>query len=157
MVLTDVVSERFDAGVRLGGEMDKDMIAIRIGPDIPMKLLLAHRIIFSSKCSNVVSSPQIIRQLICIFHIGYSKSLEINTGGRSSCSHGRSALLNTIDLIIDAAIDGHGLAYLPMIRLSGLLKKKTDTCSWINSHQIYPVITCTIHTVDMLARYSHYL
>ncbi|HFI8069357.1 TPA: DNA-binding transcriptional regulator PgrR, partial [Escherichia coli] len=34
--LTDVVSERFDAGVRLGGEMDKDMIAIRIGPDIPM-------------------------------------------------------------------------------------------------------------------------
>lgn len=28
---------------------------------------------------------------------------------------------------------------------------------WINSHQIYPVITCTIHTVDMLARHSHYL
>ncbi|GCO66600.1 murein peptide degradation regulator [Escherichia coli] len=37
--LTDVVSERFDAGVRLGGEMDKDMIAIRIGPDIPMAIV----------------------------------------------------------------------------------------------------------------------
>ena len=43
--LTDVVSERFDAGVRLGGEMDKNMIAIRIGPDIPMAIV-AHRIIF---------------------------------------------------------------------------------------------------------------
>lgn len=37
--LTDVVSERFDAGVRLGGEMDKDMIAVRIGPDIPMAIV----------------------------------------------------------------------------------------------------------------------
>ncbi len=43
--LTDVVSERFDAGVRLGGEMDKDMIAIRI-EQIYQWLLLAHRIIF---------------------------------------------------------------------------------------------------------------
>ena len=36
--LSDVVAERFDAGVRLG-EMDKDMIAVRIGPDIPMAIV----------------------------------------------------------------------------------------------------------------------
>ena len=37
--LADVVADRFDAGVRLGGEMAKDMIAMRIGPDIPMAIV----------------------------------------------------------------------------------------------------------------------
>jgi len=34
--LTDIVRERFDAGVRLGDRLDKDMVAVRIGPDINM-------------------------------------------------------------------------------------------------------------------------
>lgn len=71
--LTDVVSERFDAGVRLGGEMDKDMIAIGISGPIRMAGQL---------------------------------------------------LLNTIDLIIDAAIDGHGLAYLPYDQVERAIKEK---------------------------------
>lgn len=37
--LADVVADRFDAGVRLGGEMAKDMIAVRIGSDIPMAIV----------------------------------------------------------------------------------------------------------------------
>jgi len=37
--LADVVADRFDAGVRLGGEIAKDMIALRIGPDIPMAII----------------------------------------------------------------------------------------------------------------------
>ena len=32
--LTDIVAGRFDAGVRLGEQIAKDMIALRIGPDI---------------------------------------------------------------------------------------------------------------------------
>src|SRR5438105_4937232 len=31
--LTDIVTERFDAGVRIGEQVAKDMIAVRIGPD----------------------------------------------------------------------------------------------------------------------------
>jgi DNA-binding transcriptional LysR family regulator len=34
--LIDFVEQRFDAGVRLGGQIAKDMIAMRIGPDMPM-------------------------------------------------------------------------------------------------------------------------
>ena len=34
--LTDIVEERFDAGVRLGESVEKDMIALRIGPDLRM-------------------------------------------------------------------------------------------------------------------------
>jgi DNA-binding transcriptional LysR family regulator len=32
-VLSDIVAERFDAGVRLGEQVAKDMVAVRIGPD----------------------------------------------------------------------------------------------------------------------------
>ena len=32
--LTDIAAERFDAGVRLGEQVAKDMIAVRIGPDV---------------------------------------------------------------------------------------------------------------------------
>src|SRR5579862_4880818 len=34
--LTDIVAERFDAGVRLGESLAKDMVAVRIGPDLRM-------------------------------------------------------------------------------------------------------------------------
>lgn len=32
--LTDIVAQRYDAGVRLGEQVAKDMIAVRIGPDV---------------------------------------------------------------------------------------------------------------------------
>ena len=34
--LTNIVTDRFDAGVRLGEQVEKDMIAVRIGPDLRM-------------------------------------------------------------------------------------------------------------------------
>src|SRR3984957_15895787 len=37
--LTDIVAERFDAGVRLGEQVDRDMIAVRIGPDFNMAVV----------------------------------------------------------------------------------------------------------------------
>src|SRR2546426_10535362 len=37
--LTDIVAQRFDAGVRSGGQVAKDMVAIRIGPDIRMAVV----------------------------------------------------------------------------------------------------------------------
>jgi DNA-binding transcriptional LysR family regulator len=37
--LTDIVAERFDAGVRLGEQIAKDMVAVRIGPDLRMAVV----------------------------------------------------------------------------------------------------------------------
>jgi LysR substrate binding domain len=37
--LTDIVAERYDAGVRLGEQLAKDMIAVRIGPDMRMAVV----------------------------------------------------------------------------------------------------------------------
>ena len=37
--LTDIVAERYDAGVRSGEQVAKDMIAVRIGPDLRMAVV----------------------------------------------------------------------------------------------------------------------
>ena len=37
--LTDIVTQRFDAGVRIGEQVAKDMIAVRIGPDLRMAVV----------------------------------------------------------------------------------------------------------------------
>jgi DNA-binding transcriptional LysR family regulator len=37
--LTDIVAQRFDAGVRIGEQVAKDMIAVRIGPDLRMAVV----------------------------------------------------------------------------------------------------------------------
>src|SRR5438876_8786125 len=37
--LTDIVTERYDAGIRLGEQVAKDMIAVRIGPDMRMAVV----------------------------------------------------------------------------------------------------------------------
>ena len=37
--LTDIVAERFDAGVRAGEQVAKDMVAVRIGPDMRMAVV----------------------------------------------------------------------------------------------------------------------
>src|SRR6201999_1076896 len=39
--LTDIVAARFDAGVRLGEQVEKDMVAVRIGPDLRMAAIAA--------------------------------------------------------------------------------------------------------------------
>src|SRR5229473_3184926 len=39
LALTDIVAERYDAGVRLGEQVAKDMIAVRIGPDMRMAVV----------------------------------------------------------------------------------------------------------------------
>src|SRR5579864_7497126 len=39
--LTDIVTHRFDAGIRFGELVEKDMIAIRVGPDLRMAIVAA--------------------------------------------------------------------------------------------------------------------
>ncbi|MGO7418285.1 LysR substrate-binding domain-containing protein, partial [Rhizobium ruizarguesonis] len=37
--LTDIVAGRFDAGIRIGEQVQKDMVAVRIGPDLRMAVV----------------------------------------------------------------------------------------------------------------------
>lgn len=127
--LTDVVSERFDAGVRLGGEMDKDMIAVRIGPDIPMAIVGAPDYL-SRKGIPVSVAHLVDHQAINLFlpSSGTANRWRLVRGGREvRVRMEGQLLLNTIDLILDAAIDGHGLAYLPYDQVQQAIEEKKLT------------------------------
>lgn len=114
--LADVVADRFDAGVRLGGDIAKDMIAVRIGPDTPMA------IIGSLSYFRLHPAPASPAQLIDHRAVnlrlptsGTVNGWRLMRGGRETRVRIDGPLtLNSIDLILDAALDGHGLAYLPL-------------------------------------------
>ncbi|HCT2124082.1 TPA: LysR family transcriptional regulator [Citrobacter koseri] len=127
--LTDVVSERFDAGVRLGGEMDKDMIAVRIGPDIPMAIVGAPD--YLSRRGTPVSVAHLVDHKAINLYLpssGTANRWRLMRGGREvRVRMEGQLLLNTIDLILDAAIDGHGLAYLPYDQVQQAIEEKKLT------------------------------
>mgnify|MGYP001224007761 CR=1 FL=1 len=111
--LTDVVSERFDAGVRLGGEIP---MAIVGSPDY-----------FSRRSAPTSVSQLIDHQAINLYlpTSGTANRWRLIRGGREvRVRMEGQLLLNTIDLIIDAAIDGHGLAYLPYDQVERAIKEK---------------------------------
>ncbi|AGB73214.1 MULTISPECIES: LysR family transcriptional regulator [Rhizobium] len=114
--LADVVADRFDAGVRLGGEVAKDMIAVRIGPDIPMAIVGSPDYFRRHTVPN--SPAQLIDHRAINLRLPTSGTLNkwrLMRGGRETRVRIDGPLVfNTIDLILDAALDGHGLAYLPL-------------------------------------------
>lgn len=114
--LTDVVKDRFDAGVRLGGDIEKDMIAMRIGPDTPMA------IVGSPDYFRLHPPPASPAQLVDHRAInlrlptsGTRYGWPLMRGGRETRVRIEGQLtLNSLDLILDATREGHGLAFLPL-------------------------------------------
>lgn len=114
--LADVVADRFDAGIRLGGDIAKDMITVRIGPDTQMAIVGSPGYF---RLHPAPTSPtQLIDHRAVNLRLPTSGTLNgwrLMRGGRETRVRIDGPLvLNTIDLILDAALDGHGLAYLPL-------------------------------------------
>ena len=124
--LADVVADRFDAGVRLGGEIAKDMIAVRIGPDIPMAIVGAPSYVRGHPAPT--SPTQLAEHKAINLRLPTSGTINgwrLKSGGRESRVHIDGQLtFNTIDLILDAVLDGHGLAYLPLDQVTDHLKAR---------------------------------
>lgn len=124
--LTDVVSERFDAGIRLGGDVDKDMIAVRIGPDIQMAIVGSPD--YLSRKGTPASVAQLIDHQAINLYLPSSDTANrwrLMRGDREVRVRMEGQLmLNTIDLILDAALDGHGLAYLPYDQVETAIEEK---------------------------------
>jgi DNA-binding transcriptional LysR family regulator len=123
--LIDIVAERYDAGVRLGEQVDKDMIAVPIGPDLRMAVVAAPSY-FDGRRPPL--TPQELTDHACInlrlpTHGGFYV-WEFRKGGRELKVRvqGR-AVFNTLGLIQEAALEGLGLAYLPEDRVEALIKK----------------------------------
>ncbi|AZT83973.1 MAG: LysR family transcriptional regulator [Leeuwenhoekiella sp.] len=114
--LVDIVAERYDAGVRRGGLVEKDMIALPISPEIPMV---------------VVASPEYLHQQgepnrpqdLTTDHDCINLRLPTHGGvftwtfkdrGRELKIRGEGQLIfNSIHQVMEAAVAGYGIAYVP--------------------------------------------
>jgi DNA-binding transcriptional LysR family regulator len=113
--LTDIVTERFDAGVRLGGMVARGMIAMPIGPAVRM-VTVASPAYLSDRTEP--RKPQDLTEHACI-------NLRLPTRGAlyawEFAKRGRAIsvrvegqfIVNSIAPMLTAALDGFGIAYLP--------------------------------------------
>jgi DNA-binding transcriptional LysR family regulator len=113
--LTDIVAERYDAGVRLGEQVAKDMIALRIGPDFRQALVGAPSYFAGQPRPD---TPHDLTAHACINlrlptsgglwswpFVKDHRELKVRVEGPLA--------FNAISLIVKAALAGLGLAYLP--------------------------------------------
>jgi DNA-binding transcriptional LysR family regulator len=113
--LTDIVTQGYDAGVRLGEQVAKDMVAVRIGPDIRMAVVASPAYL---KKHTVPQSPHDLTAHKCI-------NVRLPTyGGLSVWEFGKDGrevkvrvdgqvTVNNIALRLASALDGLGVAYMP--------------------------------------------
>ncbi len=112
---TDIVAQRFDAGVRLGEQVAKGMIAARIGPDLRVAVVGAPAY-FARR-----SAPKRPQDLIghdCINlrlpTYGGLYTWEFEKGERElNVRVDGQLVVNTLSQRLDAALSGLGLAYVP--------------------------------------------
>jgi DNA-binding transcriptional LysR family regulator len=114
--LTDIVAQQFDAGVRVGSIVDKDMIAVRIGPDFHMAVVGSPEYL-SRKNVPVVPKDLTAHQCINLrlpTRGGlYAWDFEKEGKALSVRVQGQTVFNNTY-LMLQAALDGLGLAYIPL-------------------------------------------
>jgi DNA-binding transcriptional LysR family regulator len=113
---TDIVAERFDAGVRLGGTVAKDMIAMPIGPDLRMVAVAAPAYLAGKAPPR---KPQDLTEHACV-------NLRLSTRGGIYAwefeKRGREVrvrvdgqfIVNGIAPMLTATLDGCGIGYLPL-------------------------------------------
>lgn len=112
---TDIASQRFDAGVRSGDRVDKDMVAVRIAPDMRMAVAASPAYLAGRP---IPKKPQDLTAHQCVnlrlptrgnlyawdFQKG-KKALNVKVEGQT--------VFNNTGLMLQAARDGMGLAYVP--------------------------------------------
>jgi DNA-binding transcriptional LysR family regulator len=112
--LTDIVAQRYDAGVRSGEQVAKDMIAVRIGPDMRMAVVGAPSY-FEERSEP--EKPQDLIDHNCItlrLPHGGLFAWEFEKGGRELRVRVDGQLTyNTTAQMLNAALAGLGLAYVP--------------------------------------------
>ena len=111
----DIVAERFDAGVRMGETIDKDMIAVPIGPRLRMAAVASPEY-FAKNPPPKTPRDLVHHRCINIRFPTYGGLYvwEFERRGRKSNIHVEGQLVvNTSIHIAVAAVGGLGIAYLP--------------------------------------------
>jgi DNA-binding transcriptional LysR family regulator len=143
--LVDIVKEGFDAGVRLGERLSQDMIAVRIKPRLRMAVVGSRRYFQSRKPPR---EPNELHDHHCIryrfpsgaiyqweFERGEEK-LEVDVSGPLT--------LDSQELMVEAALQGCGLAYVWDARVQAyladgsLVRCLDDWCTYEDLYLYYP-------------------
>jgi DNA-binding transcriptional LysR family regulator len=141
----DIVADRFDAGVRLGETLDKDMIAVPISPDLRMAAVASPSYFARNP------APKTPRDLVhhrCInirfpTHGGlYVWDFE-RRGRKLNIRIDAQLIFNTSPHIVAATVGGLGIAYLPEVEFSPHLEKGRltrvleDWCPPFSGYHLY--------------------
>jgi DNA-binding transcriptional LysR family regulator len=142
---TDIVAERFDAGVRLGESIAKDMVAVRIGPDLRMAVV-GSPAYFAAHPAPL--TPQDLGTHACI-------NLRLPTaGGLYAWEFGKAGrelkvrvegqvAFNNVNMILRAADAGFGLACVledhvaAMVAAGRLVRVLEDWCPPFTGYHLY--------------------
>jgi DNA-binding transcriptional LysR family regulator len=113
--LTDIVAGRYDAGVRLGEQVAKDMIAVRIGPDWRMAVVgtpgyFADRPL--PKSPHDLTGHNCINLRLISFGGFYAWEFERRGEKINARVEGQLAFNSSVP-ILEACLAGHGLACVP--------------------------------------------
>jgi len=143
--LRDIVAERYDAGVRLGEQVAKDMIAVRIGPDLSMAVVGAPG--YFERHPRPKTPHDLARHDCINLRLATSGGLyawEFEKAGRALNVRVEGRLtLNDPLLILEAVEAGFGLACLPEDQARGrlaqgrLVRVLQDWCPPFAGYHLY--------------------
>ncbi|WP_126424300.1 LysR family transcriptional regulator [Asticcacaulis excentricus] len=143
--LTDIVSDRFDAGVRLGEQIEKDMIAVRIGPEMRMAVVASPEYL---RAHEVPLTPHDLTRHKCInIRLPTKGGLYIWEFGRDGREinvrvEGR-LVFNDVTFVLSAAINHYGIACVlegqaqPMLQDGRLMRVLEDWCPPFAGYHLY--------------------
>src|SRR5271157_1637642 len=142
---SDIVAERFDAGVRLGESIAKDMVAVRIGPDLRMAVVGSPAYFATTPKPR---TPEDLAQHKCINlrlpTAGGLYAWELQKGRREL--HVRvdgQLVFNNVPMMLRAAASGFGLACVlddqtgPMVAEGRLLRVLEEWCPPFAGYHLY--------------------
>ena len=124
--LIDIVKQGFDAGLRIGELMEREMIAVQVSDDIAMSVVGSPSY-FATR--GKPRHPRDLREHQCINYrsrttgslhrwelLDKGRRIEVAVEGRVS--------LDDVDFMVDAAVSGLGLAFVPENRVRKLVAEK---------------------------------
>ena len=143
--LTDIVAEGFDAGVRLGEQVAKDMIAMRIGPDMCMAVV-GSPAYFARHPPP--SEPSDLMQHNCITlrmpTYGGLLPWEFEKNGQTlNVRIEGQMVFNNISMRLEAVLQGLGLACMPEdlvrehVAAGRLIRVLADWCAPFSGYHLY--------------------
>jgi len=111
--LVDIVAGGFDAGIRFGESLAQDMVALPLGP--PVRLIVVASPMYAAR-RGLPRQPQELKQHACVgrrFPSGAVYAWEFSKDGEPlAIAVDGPLLLDDDELILRAALDGIGLAYV---------------------------------------------